>query len=354
MRKIPYEKSLEYCNPELAKKWHPLKNGDLKPCEVTKSSEKIVWWKCEYDHNWQQQIASIVRHKSKCPVCMGRKLMVGVNDIITVRKDLALEWNFDKNNGLMPDMVKYNSNIKVWWKCKKGHEWEATVFSRTLNNNGCPYCAGFYPIEGENDLSTVFPDIAKEWNYEKNELTPEKYKPFSNKKVWWKCKKGHEWETRICERTRGTNCPYCSGRKVTEEDSIQMLYPELIKEWDFEKNKDISPADYSPRSEKKVHWVCAEGHKWVASISNRVGNKSGCPYCCGNLAIPGVTDLKTKCPELMEEWNYERNYRTNPEKITFRSNKKVWWKCKQGHEWRSTPHIRSNGCGCPYCHKNKS
>ncbi|MCD8196887.1 MAG: zinc-ribbon domain-containing protein, partial [Lachnospiraceae bacterium] len=30
-------------------------------------------------------------------------------------------------------------------------------------------------------------------------------------------------------------------------------------------------------------------------------------------------------------------------------NKKVWWKCENGHEWRATIASRSNGCGCPVC-----
>ena len=432
MRKIPYEKSLEYCNPALAEEWHPTKNGDLKPSEVatgsrrrvwwylkyndpktkkifefeweasilsrtqgtgcpylsgqklfvgfndlfstnpeyreiwnyelnrispydvTKSSNEVVWWKCEFGHSWEQQIASIVRHKSKCPICTGRKLIVGVNDLATMRKDLVAEWNYKKNK-YIPEQYKTTSKKKVWWICEKGHEWEAAIYARAKINNGCPYCSGARPIEGENDLLTVFPKIAKEWNYKKNKYTPEKYKPFSNKKVWWICEKGHEWEARIAARTLNKrNCPYCSGYKVTEENSIKSLYPELLEEWDYEKNKYIRPEECSPGSEKKVHWICKEGHEWMASISNRTRHKSGCPYCCGNLAIPGVTDLKTKCPELMEEWNYDRNININPETITFRSHKKVWWICKKGHEWRATPHNRARGYGCPVCHRSRN
>lgn len=431
MKKIPYEKSLEYRNPELAKEWHPTKNGDLKPSEVsaysnkkvwwyliyddpktnkrfefeweasimgrnqrngcpylsgrkiyvgfndlfstnpecrerwnfelniinpyevTKSSSKVAWWKCEYGHSWEQPIQSIIRHKSKCPICTGRKLIVGVNDLATVRKDLVPQWNQEKNE-YPPEHYKACSKQKVWWICEKGHEWEAIIASRALNNNGCPYCSGHYPIEGENDLRTVYPNIAKEWHYGKNELPPERYKPFSNQKVWWICEKGHEWEARIAKRTlTGSKCPYCSGYKVTEENSIKTLYPELMKEWDYDKNQDIRPEECSAGSEKKVHWICEKGHEWMATISNRTKCHSGCPYCCGNLAIPGVTDIKTKCPELIEELHPTRNKNINLETITFRSHQKLWWICKMGHEWRASPHNRACGDGCPVCRRNR-
>lgn len=69
-------------------------------------------------------------------------------------------------------------------------------------------------IKGENDLLTVNPALAKEWNYEKNgTLTPDQVTEKSDKKVWWKCDKGHEWETMVATRTRGHGCPFCAGKR---------------------------------------------------------------------------------------------------------------------------------------------
>jgi len=48
---------------------------------------------------------------------------------------LMKEWNFDKNNNLEPSDFMSNSNKKVWWKCKEGHEWEAVIYSRTAGRN---------------------------------------------------------------------------------------------------------------------------------------------------------------------------------------------------------------------------
>ncbi|MBP3630740.1 MAG: zinc-ribbon domain-containing protein, partial [Clostridia bacterium] len=126
---------------------------------------------------------------------------------------LAKEWNYEKNGNLKPEHFMPNSNKKVWWKCAKGHEWQATINSRTAGR-GCPYCSGRYAIKGKNDLVTINPNLASEWNYEKNEeLKPEDCTSNSGKKVWWKCIKGHEWQATINSRNKGNGCPYCSGRK---------------------------------------------------------------------------------------------------------------------------------------------
>jgi len=65
-------------------------------------------------------------------------------------------------------------------------------------------------------LQVINPKLSKEWHPTKNGvLTPEDVTPYSNKKVWWVCEKKHEWSVAICNRNRGTGCPYCSGRVAT-------------------------------------------------------------------------------------------------------------------------------------------
>ena len=57
-KKPPKGKSLAEVNPELAKQWHPTKNGDLTPFFFSQGSEKKVWWKCDkgVDHEWESSI----------------------------------------------------------------------------------------------------------------------------------------------------------------------------------------------------------------------------------------------------------------------------------------------------------
>ena len=139
---------------------------------------------------------------------------------------LMAEWDWEKNNklGFYPDKITCGSGKKAWWKCGKGHEWEAIIDNRN-NGIGCPYCSGRYAIKGENDLQTVNPDVAKEWNYEKNNgLTPMDIMPNSGKKVWWKCDKGHEWQATVASRNYGTGCPICHAERHTSFPEYAIVY----------------------------------------------------------------------------------------------------------------------------------
>ena len=269
---------LETVNPTLAKDWHYDKNNGLTPADVMPNSNKKVWWKCSEGHAWQAKIIERNRGNS-CPYCSGRYAVKGENDLQTVNPSLAKEWNYKKNSGLTPMDVLPNSNKKIWWKCSKGHEWQAGIADRN-RGRGCPYCSGRYPIKGENDLQTVNPTLAQEWNYEKNSgLTPMDVLPNSNKKIWWKCSKGHEWQAGIADRNRGRGCPYCAGKKVLKGfNDLLTINPSLAKEWNYEKNNGLTPADVTPNSHIKVWWKCSQGHEWQATIAHR-NRGSGCPVC---------------------------------------------------------------------------
>ncbi|MCR4719209.1 MAG: zinc-ribbon domain-containing protein, partial [Firmicutes bacterium] len=189
------------------------------------------------------------------------------------------EWNYEKNGNFKPENFTSNSNKKVWWKCNRGHEWQATISDRN-SGKGCPYCSGRYAIRGYNDLQTVNPTLAKEWNYEKNnELTPMDISSNSSKKVWWKCSKGHEWQATIVNRNRGSGCPYCSGRyAIKGENDLQTVNPFLTKEWNYRKNGNLRPESFTASSGQKVWWKCSKGHEWQARIADR-NNGNGCPVC---------------------------------------------------------------------------
>ena len=94
-----------------------------------------------------------------------------------------------------------------------GHEWQASIANRN-KGRGCPYCSGKKVLPGYNDLQTVNPALANEWNYEKNTgVRPIDVTPNSNKKAWWICSNGHEWEAKINNRNNGNGCPICRRLK---------------------------------------------------------------------------------------------------------------------------------------------
>ena len=192
---------------------------------------------------------------------------------------LAKEWHPTKNGKLTPKNVMPNSGKKVWWLCSKNkeHEWQATVDSRS-KGSGCPYCSSQRVHKG-TCLATVNPKLAKEWHPTKNgKLTPKDVMPNSNMKVWWKCKKNHEWQALIANRNKGIGCPCCSGRRVCEDNCLAIINPKLAKEWHPTKNGNLTPFDVRPGSGKKVWWKCGKEHEWQTAIFSR-SKGSGCPYC---------------------------------------------------------------------------
>ena len=342
------EESLLFANPEIASEWNYEKNGALRPEDFLANSQKNVWWKCDKGHEWRAKILNR-NHGYGCPYCSGRLAIKGVNDLQTVNPDLAKEWHYEKNNSLTPMDVLPSSDVKAWWKCDQGHEWQTQIKVRS-KGAGCPYCSGRVAITGQNDLKTVNPTLAEEWNYERNgNSLPGNFLPNSGKKVWWKCSKGHEWEQTIDKRTNGVGCPYCSGLHVVKgQNDLQTVNPDLAREWHHEKNGNLTPMDVLPHSDKKVWWKCDEGHEWETQVKNRTRG-TGCPYCAGRQVLKGYNDLATVNPALAADWNYEKNGDLTPDRCTANSKIKIWWKCNHGHEWQATIANRNYGTGCPIC-----
>jgi len=342
--------SVEALNPTLAKEWHPTKNGSLTPRDVTPFSSKKVWWLCSKGHEWE----TMVNPRSKgsgCPYCSGNRVSDD-NCLQTINPTIAKEWHPTKNGSQTPRNVTAFSGKKVWWLCPKGHEWEATLFNRS-SGQVCPYCSG-RKVSDKTRMQTVNPNLAKEWHPTKNgSLTPMDVSFNFYKKVWWLCPKGHEWEARIADRNKGSGCPYCSGRKVSDNNRLQTLNPSLSKEWHPTKNGSLTPMDVSFGCHKKVWWLCPKGHEWEATVNSRSnGQGCGCPYCAGK-RVGYENCLQTLNPTLAKEWHTTKNISLTPKDVTVSSNKKVYWQCSKGHEWQATVNSRSNGQGCPACFRQK-
>ena len=186
-------------------------------------------------------------------------------------------------------LLTIGSGKKIWWKCKKGHQWQTSIRKRCKENQGCPFCCG-KKVCIDNCLYTTQNNLCKEWNYNKNlHLTPYSVTTHSNKKVWWKCNKNHEWKTSVEERVRGRGCPYCCGKKVCIDNSLITKNPILCQEWNYEKNENLTPNNFTQFSAKKVWWKCEKGHEWQAMISNR-SSGTGCKKCNN----PNVSKIEKK------------------------------------------------------------
>lgn len=248
------ENSLSRMRPHLVSEWSD-KNLPLTPDTVTFGSNKIVWWKGDCGHEWQTSIKARSAGE-QCPICSGARVLRGYNDFESKFPELAKEWS-PKNEPLRPSMITAATHRKVIWRCKLGHEWTASVKSRTVNGTGCPYCSHNFVLPGFNDLASRFPEIAAEWSERNLPLTPDQVTAFKNIKVWWKCRLGHEWDTLISTRAGGSQCPYCSGIKLLKGfNDLQTKFPSLATEWS-DKNLPLTPDAVNEKSTKNVWWKSA-------------------------------------------------------------------------------------------------
>lgn len=200
--------------PQVAAQWHPFKNGTLTPRQVFPGTSRKVWWVCEKGHEWRAAVSSRTFGGNGCPVCSGRTVLPGENDLASQYPDIAAQWHPVKNGSLKPWKVTPYANRKVWWRCQLGHEYQAPVAARTMRGSGCPYCAGRRVLPGFNDLATCEPELAKQWHPTLNgKLTPRMVTAGSHRKVWWQCSLGHVWKAVIYSRTGGRRCgcPVCAG-----------------------------------------------------------------------------------------------------------------------------------------------
>lgn len=115
-----------------------------------------------------------------------------------------------------------NSNKRVWWKCKEGHEWSGLIVNRARKGKadpGCPYRSGRKVLAGCNDLATTHPGIAAMWHPRMNKrLKPTGVQAISRKPVWRRGECGHVYQMAVRDRVRAKPgyCPHCSGRKRPE------------------------------------------------------------------------------------------------------------------------------------------
>ena len=368
---------------------------------------------CPHDdrHVWNEKVKSFysraTRHPERktplCPVCAGRKIIVGVNDLATTHPELSsqlvdtslatgvtalssrkLEWKCDlghvwtampshrskgtgcpycSGNMVLPGFndlatvnpsladeltdqslattLTFSSGKMVSWTCEKGHSWESKVSTRNRSDStGCPYCSNKKVWVGFNDLATTHPELADELTDPSQGTT---VVAGSMKKLNWTCDKGHSWDATVVHRRNGSGCPYCTNRKVDPGfNSLRHTHPKMATEL-----SDPSLGDkISAGTNRKVEWVCDKGHRWVVSVSDRINYQTGCPYCSRRKLLQGFNDMATTHPELAKQL-LDQSLATT---IVAGSAQKVEWICGKGHKWLISPAARSRGgTGCPEC-----
>lgn len=284
---------------------------------LTYGSQKKVQWKCKEGHQWLSTIKNRTVNKSGCPYCSGN-LVSNKNSLSAWcqtngewGQQIIQEWTGldENNNPININEVAYGSNKKVQWKCKEGHTWSATIFSRTNCKAGCSYCAG-KKVSNKNSLLAwcqanreYGKKLLSEWtglDENKKPIDINEVTRASRKRVYWKCKEGHEWLTAIGSRTVDKcGCKICGYKTVSKKIRSKLLrigendlltwcnksgdLGKLLKEeWtgETEDGNIITMQDITYGNAMiKLKWKCSKGHVWLCIVRNRTYRKNCCPYC---------------------------------------------------------------------------
>jgi len=238
------------------------------------------------------------------------------NAILKVRPEMWIEWDFKKNDESGFDIWKLSKGSEkvICLICKNcGHPRSKRVDS-AIKGGRCKKC-GWGSKLREINLESEYPSLIKEWNFNKNDLSPVNYTPKANQKVWWVCNKGHEWETYIYNRTNNkSGCPYCSGLKAWRGETDMWTTNPLLA------SLLLNPEDgyeYTQNSNQKVDWKCSCCEEIIKQRVICDINNQGlpCPKCkdrmsfgerlmyylLKSLDIEFVFDRKTK-------WSNNRKY----------------------------------------------
>ena len=192
----------------------------------------------------------------------------------------------DRNSmdGIDVSKLYVNSGKEINWKCENGHTFKEKVNVMYRRKHKCFFCTGRLVWPGENDLQTLYPELAKEFDVEKNGVTPDRISPKDTDPYWWICENNHpSFQQSVSHRVeRKTICPYCTGRKVIcGETDLETLYPEIAREWDVEKNNGVLPKDVSPYTYNPYWWICPKGHSYKKKVIKRTKfhKPIDCPKC---------------------------------------------------------------------------
>jgi hypothetical protein len=350
-------------HPEKIKFWDFSKNAS-KPSSYSFGQTAKVWWVCDVDetHTWYQSVGTFCKRQADCMFCTRRSVPEHLR-LSTKYPEIARDWHPDRNEHLTPDNVSALADRAVWWQCRQmeSHEWCASVYARTKQQEGCPYCSQ-NEVKYKKSLAACARELVPWWSDEDNPgLSPEKILVTSSVVVRWCCgvydeeqKLGHKFSASIRQMVkRGLECHFCNRERRSHTAVLASAYPEIAAQWHPTKNRGLTPDRIKCGSGMLVWWKCdqAPDHEWRLSVNGRTAKDTGCPFCALR-NISSTHSLAVERPEIAAEWHPRKNGKLTPWEIQPSSSEKIWWLCPVGpdHVWKATVVDRTGkDTDCPFC-----
>ena len=297
--------------------------GECLAKNYDNSSTKVLW-RCKHGHQWLATPHAVLRKSgSWCPDCAKDDQKLGLSRLQSHARSLGGQCLAASYN---------NSKTKVSWRCKFGHEWQATTASVLSKHSWCPECfresmRGPRGPRGKLDLQALRAHASALGGA----CLAGKYQN-SKEKLSWQCKHGHTWNASTNSVVHGrTWCPQCSptaplGLKALQDHAAAL--------------GGLCLADKYTNSHSKVVWRCRHGHEWQAKPSNVVGGGTWCPQC-SNKAPLQLARLRAHAAAFRGHCLTARYLNVRQKQI---------WRCKDGHTWMATAgNVLHGGSWCPQC-----
>lgn len=400
--------------PSLAKLWDYERNKPYTPSDYTSGNHFNAYWLCEYGHSYRQQIKNKLRGDG-CPVCSRKQAQSRVNDITITHPGVLASWDYEQNT-ISPEEVLYGSAKKIFWKCGLGHTWKESVADYVKKTEEkCPYCSKRKVLLGFNDIATLYPEYASQWDYTLNDRHPEEFTERHGYLAYWKCENGHGWRRKINARIQDkSGCPECAQYRRTSFPEQAMVYylehhgfnvesrnselgceadallPELktVVEYDgiyFHKKKTNKDAKKDSIFLSAGYRIIRIREKGLPDDPNAINIFTDGSFESLDMALKGLlitlgtknvdinvnrdygiiykrfllTDnensIERKYPHLLADWDYEANGETLPGMVSGGSHTLINWKCHVcGHKWIAPADRRAKaGSGCKMCAYNR-
>lgn len=194
------------------------------------------------------------------------------------------------------------------------------------------------------------PELLAMWAHDLNgELDPAAVSVRSRTRVWWRCPAGHVWQAMVSSKAGAPG--RCGRCPRVRHPVLSVGRPDLLSEWAADLNPGLDPTTLQCGSPARAWWRCQAGHVWDARVDVRALRGRGCPTCAGGRRK--APRLPEAAPMLMAEWAADLNGDLDPDALSARSNRPVWWRCPQGHTWQQAVSDRTRGRGCPACYATR-